>query len=357
MWQRLSKLLIPIGSVGLVILTITNMYISRLSDQTAQSLLTSKDTQLEIVQKRLTTTQDLLVKKQSEIDIQRAELAKANQELTAKLKELDVANKKINSQESQIATNASELAKLRTRPPLFNFNVRAKQLANADGKKTDIEKLVTDSYDVIVDIYGLPYLLHSVTIELVDSLNNPSAAAETQISNGPNGLSLIVRLKDFDRTSFNDISSLIHELIHTFHGLSTLVPVAYEEGITIAATDAVLKQLINKGKVPNFQPLYIRTSSHGYQVSPISIPANDALFYSSSDVVEYYQLAGYGWYQLYASDNEFFKKFNEKIYSAKRGGTEITPSLVLNSIESSVLTSVGGQPISSWLKTKAFALE
>lgn len=356
MRQRIGKLVTLTLSLGLVIVSATSLYVNQLSKQTAESLLSAKDAELALSIRKLKASEDLLAQKQSKIDTQTAQLSKANQELTAKLKELETANKKIKAQESQITSNASELSKLRNRPPLFNFNVTATKLQNAEVKKADIEKLVTDAYDVIVDIYGLPYLLSSVTIQLVDSLNNPQAAAETQISNGPEGLALIVRLTDFDKTKFNDLSSLIHELIHTFHGLATLTPVAYEEGITVAATDAVFKRLIQLGKVPNFNPLYIRTSSHGYSASPISIPADDNAFYASKDVADYYQLAGYGWFQLYESDNHFFKKFNEEVYTLKRNGIDITSALVLDTIEKTATNSVDDQTVSNWLKTRAFNL-
>lgn len=356
MWQRLRKILIVTLFIGLVTITVTSWYVNWLSQQTNQLLLSAKDAQIELAQIKLKTAQGLVISKQSEIDTKLAELSKANQELTTKLRELDSAQKKIKAQEAQISNNASELSKLRNRPPLFNFSVKATNLTDADKKKADIERLVTDAYDVIVDVYGLPYLLHSVTIQLVDAFSNPQAAAETQISNGPDGLAIIIKLKDFDRTSFNDLNSLIHELIHTFHGLATLTPVAYEEGITVAATDVVFKQLMADGKVPNFEPLYIRTSSHGYQTSPLTIPSSDGDFYSSSDVIDYYQLAGYGWLQLYESDKQFFKKFNEIVYTNKRDGNSISQSFSLGAIERSVSSLVNGQPISSWLQTKAFAL-
>ncbi len=348
---------VVIGSfVILLIIAGTSTVLTRLTTVTSNFLLEAKDIELDRQNRQLAKVKTELSSAQNEIETKKAELAKATESLNAKLKELDTAQKKIKSQESQIAANSTELSKLRNRPPLFSFKVDATKLVNSETKKEEIKQVVTDAYDVIADVYGVPYLLHSVTINLVDSLSNPNAGAETEISNGPNGLSLTIRLTDFDRNSFNDVNGVIHELIHTFHGLAILNPIAYEEGITVAAADAVMEKLIASGKTPSFKPLYVRMSKEEYASTSLFLPQNDAQFYASADVGQYYQIAGYGWLQLYRSDTAFFRRFNEKIYNHKKNGTEITQQLVLDTVRQ-VISSAGGMSISDWLATRAFVLK
>jgi hypothetical protein len=306
-------------------------------------------TEQERITNELKTKQDELTLKSSELDTKKIELNKTNQDLTQKIKEL-------NSAKSQLTANAAELSKLRSRPPLFSFKVESSSIANIEQKKEDLKQVVTDAYDVMVDVYSQPYLLSSVTITFVDSFSNPNAGAEIVISNGSQGLQLTIKIKDFNKNDFNDVNAIIHEITHSFHGLAVLDPVAYEEGITVAATDAMMARLIALGKIPHFSPLYVRISSGDYANSSLSLPRNNNQFYSSNNTGDYYQLAGYGWYELYKADSGFFKKFNEKIYTTKRDGKEITETVVKDTLKSVVTGPVQGQSVDSWLQTKAFAL-
>lgn len=316
----------------------------------------SIESQKDKLERQLKEKETELQAKLAELDAKKAELEKTNQEITAKIAELDAAKKKITDQQSQLSANSTELSKLRNRPPLFTFTVESSQVADIDQKKEDVKQLVTNAYDVIEDVYSQAYLLHSVTIAFVESFSNPNAAAEIVISNGSDGLSLTIRIKDFNKNDFNDVSAIIHEIIHSFHGLAILDPVGYEEGITVAATDAVMTKLIAQGKIPAFQPLYIRISSGDYASGP-SLPRSANSFYTSSQTATYYQMAGYGWYQLYKADTNFFKTFNEKIYSLKRDGNEITETVVKQAIKDSISASIQGKNVSEWLETKAFALQ
>jgi hypothetical protein len=295
------------------------------------------------------TKEEELKQKDQELEARKVELDKATKELTEKLKELKSAK-------SQLSSNAAELSKLRNRPPLFTFNVESSSIANIDQKKQDIQQVVTDAYSVIEEVYGLPYLLHSVTISFVESFSNPQAAAEIVITNGSDGLSLTIKIKDFDKNDFNDVNGIIHEIIHSFHGIAVLDTVAYEEGITVAATDAVMERLISQGKIPAFKPLYIRISAATYANSP-SMPSDTNAFYTSDNTGDYYQVAGYGWYQLYKANSNFFKTFNEKVYTEKRSGKDLSPEVVKTAIRESGTGSVQGKSINDWLETKAFALK
>ncbi len=367
---RLQRLLITIGLGLLLVATVSLSSLLALEKKThALEIEGQNHTQAyndlvkQQLKSKLSTTEKEIAKQTLELEAKKAELDKAktdlektNQDLSEKTKSLDSANKKIKDQESQISANSTELSRLRSRPPLFTFNVEASHLVNSEQKKQDVQDVVSAAYDTIVDIYSKPYLLHQVTISFVDSFSNPNAAAEIVIENGKDGLSLTIKLKDFDKNNFNDVNAIIHEIIHSFHGLAVLSPTAYEEGITVAATDAVMEKLSADGKIPSFKPLYIRISSSQY-VAASPLPANDTTFYTSDDVADYYQVAGYGWYQIYKADTSFFKTFNEKIYDKKRAGEEITTPIVLQALHESIHGSVQGKSADDWLKTAAFALK
>lgn len=341
---------------GLLTLAGVTLYQNRLINQTSAYLLEAKDAQIGLRDLKLSQISEDLAQKKADLDKKQTELDKASSDLVSKLKELDSAQKKIKSQEAQISTNSAELTKLRNRPPLFSFRVDATNLAEAEAKKNAVRQVVTDAYDAIIDVAGQPYLLHEVTIQFVDSFSIPTAAAETEITNTSQGLSVTIRLKDFDRNSFGDVNGLIHELSHTFDGLAYLNPIAYTEGKAVATADAVMEKMITAGTIPSFKPLYVRISAHEYSTTNLTLPSDDALFYSSGDVAKYYQIVGYGWLQLYRSDNGFFKSFNDKLFAQKRNGIEITGSMVKDLIKQSI-SQVNNAPIDSWLETKAFALQ
>lgn len=272
-----------------------------------------------------------LSKAEASLTLLNKNLADRQKELDAKKKELTAAENQINSQKSQLEANTSELSKLRNRPPLFSFQNKSTTIADIESKQAAVKRIVTAAYDTIEEIYGKPYLLHSVTISFVDAFSNPKAAGEIIITNSSEGLKIVIRLKDFNENSFADVNTIIHEIIHSFHGLAVLEPTAFEEGITVAATDAVMKKMIAAGTIPNFSPLYIRLTDAEYAEyqQTLSIPRDSDALYSSDQVVEMYQVLGKAWYTLYAADSRFFIRFNENIYAKKQAGIEITEELVL----------------------------
>lgn len=302
----------------------------RLQEQTEQRELAIAKTQVEQLRKKLETTQTDLAGKQSE---------------------LEEANKKLKDQQSQLTNTANELKKLRDRPPLFSFRVDSSSISNVEQKKSDIQYLVTQAYDTISSIYGKPYLLHEVIITFTDQLQSTNANAEIVIQNGTNGLDFTIKLRDFDKNDFNDVSAVIHEIIHSFHGLAVLDPVAYEEGITVAATDAVMSSLRSRGIIPNFSDLYIRISESTYESTSLTLPSAYSAFYGSSDTQMYYQLAGYGWFALYQADSAFFRKFNDKLYAQKNNGVEITGDVVRTILLEVGPNTVKGKSLSDWLNT------
>lgn len=361
--ERIRKTVLATLVCGMAVIILYLSYLQWIERGISADTLAARDTYITSLQghstelkEELQSSQTLLDQKAKELDAKKVEVDKATADLAAKTKVLEDAQKKIKDQESQLSANNKELGVLRQQPPLFTFSVESSSLANADQKKEDIKALVTDAYDVIKEIYSTPYLLHSVKISFVDSFTNPSAAAEIVISNGSSGLSLTIKLKDYDKNDFNDVSSVIHEIIHSFHGVAILDPVPYEEGITVAATDVVLERLIASGDIPKFSPLYVRISAGTYSGSSLTVPSSTSTFYSSASVADYYQLIGYGWLQIYKADHNFFKNFNERIYTHKRDGEEITEALVKQVLLETMPASVAGQSRQAWLNTKAFAL-
>ncbi len=299
--------------------------------------------------------QKILSQKQDELKNKQAQLDKLTADYSAKLKEIDSANKQITSLQGQIDTTSAQLQKLRDVKPLFTFQIDNPNLSNVDQKKADVEDVVTAAYDEIQSIYSKPYLLHQVVIDFVQNMTIPGAYAETEVSNGPNGLSLTIRIRDFDKTNFMDVNSIIHEIIHSFHGLALMNPHAYEEGETVAASDAVMANLISQGKIQNFSPLYVRISNDDYLNSSLTLPSDDT-FYSGNDVAQYYQLAGYGWSAIYQADHNFFKTFNEKLYDKVRAGETVNATTIQQLIGQSTSATIHGKSINDWLQTKAFKL-
>lgn len=275
-----------------------------------------------------------LTEKIKDLAKKQAALNDLSKQFDDKKKALDEAQKQIDNQKSQLTANADELAKLRNRPPLFSFQNKSSVLADIETKKAAVKQVVTDAYETIESLYGKPYLLHSVTISFVDSFGNPKASGEIVITNSDKGLDLNIHIKDFNRESFNDDNTIIHEVIHSFHGLASLEPTAFEEGITVAATDAVMKKMIVDAKLPRFASLYISISDAEFaaQQKSLSIPRDTTAFYGSEKVADFYQVLGKAWYKLYEADADFFKKFNEKIYANKNAGQDLTEQMVLDTV-------------------------
>jgi archaellum component FlaC len=277
--------------------------------------------------------------------------AKASLETTER--ELNKATSQLNSQQSQLASNATELEALRNRPPLFSFRNQSSEISRAD-EELAVKTLVTTAYQYLQTLYGRPYLLNQVTISFVDSFSIAAATGETVISNGPSGLSVDIRMKDFSLDSQDDVTTLIHELIHTFHGVAVFDDAALEEGITVSATDAVLEQLIRDGHIPRYPYLYLRSSEAQLTRwnTTLSIPAGSTAFYSGDEVSLRYQLVGSAWMRLYRADSAFFSKFNAAYYSHIQRGEKATAELVRQIIKE-VMPLYNNQPIQDYLNSQS----
>ena len=296
---------------------------------------TKLETQLKDVNEKLASTEQDLAKKLEELKKSQDELKKTQSEIAAKKKEIDSLSGKIKNQESQLSTNSSELEKLRSRPPLFLVENKS----SAGGSETSINELksvVEAAFDEIRSLYGEAYLLNQVTVQLVDSLSRPNVAGEITIQNSKEGIKYTIRIKKFSSANYLDVTTIVHEIVHAFHGISFLEPVAYEEGITVAATEEIVSFLVSRGVVPNFSTRYLRISAEREAEleaeANFVIPASTDAFYGSDQTSNYYQMTGRAWQNLAAGDRGFYKRFNEALYAKVRAGVDPRGQVVLDTI-------------------------
>ena len=276
-------------------------------------------------------------------------LADLQKQLKASTDDISAKEQQIKNQQAQLDKNAADLEDLRSHPPLFSFQ-NSSSLANVSQKEDDVKELVTKAYPYIQDIYGTPYLLNSITIAFVNSLDIDGSAGEIVIKNSAKGIDVTIHLQDFDKTSFQDTNTVIHEMIHGFHGAAVFQTSALEEGITVAAADAVMAKMMADGKMARFPYLYIGISDAQYSAynESLQVHANPQAFYSDPNVAKVYQLIGKAWYALYQSDPTFFKRLNAYYYPEVQQGNQPDTALVLNAIRAT-LPTVKGQSIATYL--------
>lgn len=271
-----------------------------------------------------------------------AELASANQELSK-------AQASIKQQESQLASNSAELEALRNRPPLFSFQSDA-DIANFASKEAEVKEIVSAAYDYIQELYGRPYLLNQIVIKLTNNLSIAGSSGEIVIENSTQGISITIKMRDFDKAKFQDVNTIIHEMVHGFHGVAVFRNSAYEEGIAVAVADAVMEQMIADQKLPEYDNLYLNLTNAQYLEwnQNLTVPADNNLFYSSPEIGKIYQLVGQAWYNFYQEDPNFFKKLNELYYPKVQSGTVPDVQSIKADI-TKILTSVNGVPIQHYL--------
>lgn len=294
--------------------------------------------------------QATVAEKNIELDGLNKELAAKNKELTNLEKQLNSLASKINTQEVQLAANSSELESLRSRPPLFSFQRNTSRNVSQD--ETEVREIVTAAYDVIKEVYGAPYILHQITINFVDALSISGASGEISISNSSSGLDITIRMTSFDKDSYENVNTIVHEIIHGFHGLSALSEPIMEEGIAVAATDVVMRKLYEKGTI-NFNQDYVIISDEqaGQLNSSLSSPPNSSALYSSPYVASYYQLAGWAWTKIYEADSSFFAKFNNSLYGRVIDGTSASKELS-RSIIKQLVGTINGQSSADFLASQ-----
>lgn len=270
-----------------------------------------------------------------------SDLANAKKDLGSAQKQLTTLNEQIKAQKSQLSSNSAELDALRARPPLFKFVSSTSRDVSAD--EAAVKEIVTKAFDAISAIYGKPYLLNQIKIDFTDNLQIDGAVGEINIANSSNGIEITIKLLNFNKSSNEDVNTLVHELIHGFHGVAALESPALEEGITVAATDAVLEKLNADGTISGIPSFITLTEDEADTLNgSLGSPSSGNAFYSSAKVSVYYQLAGWAWQQLYLADHNFFKSFNETLYKKVQQGEAVSNDTVRNIITNSV-TTVNGQ--------------
>lgn len=344
-----KKVLSVFGGIVLVASIAVSIYLGLMVSQDQQTI-SRQNTRIDELSGNLADTAAKKEAAESQLAQKEKDLAKVEKDLTGKTKELKESQAQIENQKAQLSQNASELEKLRGRPPLFSFQNKSSTLVDIEAKKAAIQSIVVKAYDTIAEIYSQPYLLNSVTIAFVDQFSNPNASGEILISNSSKGINLEIHLKDFDPNNFNDVNTIIHEIVHSFHGLAAMDNVAFEEGETVAATDAVMAKMTAKGDLPQFSHLYLTITPDQYQKynNSFDIPASTNTFYGSKETPIFYQLTGYAWKKLYDADPNFFKKFNEAYYNEIKMGRAGDKDLVLAVLKNVAPNADLGQ--------KAFAL-
>lgn len=296
---------------------------------------------------------------QASVAAKNEQLANLNRELSEKTKhltevesQLTSTTAKLKTQESQLAANSAELEQLRGRPPLFSFQKSTNRDVTAD--EADARTVVTAAYDTIVTVYGEPYILHQIIINFVDQadLSIAGASAQITITNSDQGLTMEVKLPSFDKDSFESVNTIVHEIIHGFHGLAALNAPVMEEGITVAATDVVMNKLYRQGVIPHGERFITLTTQQAAQLNgSLPRPASTSSFYQSPQVATYYNLAGWSWQQLYETDNQFFTKFNASLYTKTVAGTSLTPAVVRDTI-AEIVSTVNGQSITDYMSSQ-----
>lgn len=298
-----------------------------------------------------TSSQDQATLKLQKIQIDQAttKLTDLQTQLTSLNDQIGAKDTQLKNQQSQLSQNASELQNLRNRPPLFSFQNNSSN-TNLSSQETQVKDVVSKAYDYIRQIYGEPYLLSNIKITFVDKFDITGSSGEILIENGPKGISIDIHLKSFDKHNFQDVNTIIHEMIHGFHGVAVFQSSAYEEGITVAATDAVMQEMINDSKLDKFDHLYLSLDSEQYLQynKDLKVVADNDKFYLSPDISEVYQLIGEAWFKFYQADKNFFKELNTAYYPKIQKGQTAENSLVLDSIRATI-KKVNGQSIDEYL--------
>lgn len=338
-----------IGSSGLTYALLS----SRLNSDARVAELTQRVTLLET---DLVTAKGTATDASARLSTASNALAAVEKELLAKQAALAEAEARLARQQQQLSANTTELEQLRNRPPLFSFANESNTLTGVTQKQAALRKLIENMYAVATEVYGAPYGLAQIKITFVDSFTIANAIGETAITTGPSGITIEIRLKDFDPNRFSDVNTVVHEVLHGFHGAAVLETPAFEEGITIAGTEVIMRELIKRNLIPSFSPLYLTTSGTQYSLynQTLTVFRDADAFYSSPDISRVYQLIGTAWMRLYEADPLFFRKFHDAYYPLVSQGKQVSDAKV-REIIAGIVPTVQGEPVLSFLSSnKAF---
>lgn len=336
-------------------LLIVNLgYLNFSSGDTQRKLEQVAQTNLSLANKYKAERDDLqlsVAEKNVQLKQLNTDLTSAKKELSSVQQQLTSLNEQLKSQKAQLASNSAELEALRGRPPLFKFEKTTTRDVSTD--EAAVKDIVTKAYDVINEIYGQPYLLNQIKISFVDALQIQGAVGEISITNSAQGIDITVKMTSFDKNNNEDVNTLVHELIHGFHGLAALWTPVLEEGTTVAATDAVIARLTANGTLPQSDNFISLSQEQAQQLNAsLARPSSTESFYQSSNVGLYYQLAGWSWQQLYKSDSRFFINFNEDLYHRTQNGERVSDETVRQLIKENISGSVNGQSVTDFVTSQ-----
>jgi hypothetical protein len=312
--------------------------------------------QVALLQTQQSSDQSTLKIQRQKIDASSAQLKALQDQLKSTTNELaqkdallKTQTDQLKNQQDQLSKNAADIAQLRTHPPLFSFQNKS-SLVDISTKEAAVKELVTNAYNYIQDLYGPPYLLNSIVITFVDSFSITGSSGEIVIENSDKGINVNIHLKDFDPNNFQDVNTVVHEMIHGYHGVAVLETSAMEEGETVAMADAVMERMIADKKIPAFVPLYLSISSTQYDTwnNTLKVAKESSTFYSDPNVSKVYQLIGTAWIRLYREDPTVFKKLNEAYYPKVQKGLVPDDAMIKDALRS-IIPSVGGVPIDTYL--------
>ncbi len=311
--------------------------------------------QLDGFKAQKATDDRTIAEKTKQLDETTQQLSTTKSELDSATVQLNALKAQVKNQEDQLSANSAELQKLRTRPPLFNFKNETSQSDAALAiQQQEIKEVISNAYDVIKEVYGSPYLLNQVTISFVDNFKISGAAGEILIENSAKGISITIRLKSFSKNNFENVNTIIHETIHAFHGIAVLDSSAFEEGMAVAATDVVMRKLIEQGKLPNYSNLYLIISEAQYTNfnQTLVVHKDNEAFYTYPQVSKVYQLVGMAWMKLYKADPTIFYRLNEAYYAKVQKGEAPSDEMIRNLLIQ-LLPTVNGEPMTSFLTANA----
>lgn len=360
--NRVSRLY-PVFALIFLLIASVLVYNWQSTQIDSDSVVSKQGQQIDLLKAQVSLLESQQNTDQSTLKIQKQKIEASTAQLKAlqdslKTKTDDLAQKdaqlkdsqnQLKNQQDQLNKNAAEIQDLRTHPPLFSFQNQS-HLSNIDEKEAAVKDTVTKAYDYIQALYGTPYLLNSIVITFVDQFSIAGSSGEIVIENSSKGINVNIHLKDYNPNDFQDVNTIIHEMIHGFHGVAVLDTSAMEEGMTVAAADAVMQKMIADKKIPTFDPLYLNISGSIYDQwnSSLRVFKDSSGFYGDANVSKVYQLIGTAWMRFYQQDPSFFKKLNDVYYPKVQKGLVPDDAMIKDAIRS-IMPSVNGTPIDTYL--------
>ncbi|MFA7253332.1 MAG: carboxypeptidase regulatory-like domain-containing protein [Patescibacteria group bacterium] len=260
----------------------------------------------------------------AEIDKRKSELFAINKETLFLIKDKNDSTVSTSIQANNTTTVATTRSMLSS-TPISNFDFDS-QLSNQE------KQVLIDAYPKIENVYGRRST--TVPIKVLRSTCSRSYFS-----------AFINEITICDSQSDN-AKVLTHELIHAFHN-EFVMPALFEEGMTEFVTELVIN---------NFTEMVTNGLSR-YEINNVPYSNMENVNNANSSDISPYYIGGSIFAKLYLEDNNFFIKFNSKLYSQDISSDFLqTTETSRLSIIASILTSVENININDWLSNQfAFA--